>query len=102
MPRTGHDRRSRARRSRRCGGGAMTADPAHLEHARKVADAVLYEGYVLYPYRRSAQKNRTRFQFGVLMPPPYSSVDEYEPSASQTECLVECPGDARVDIGLRF
>jgi hypothetical protein len=80
----------------------MTADPAHLEHARKVADAVLYEGYVLYPYRRSAQKNRTRFQFGVLMPPPYSSVDECEPSASQTECLVECPDDARVDIGLRF
>ena len=72
----------------------MTADPAHLEHARKVADAVLYEGYVLYPYRRSAQKNRTRFQFGVLMPPPYRAVDEHEPSASQTECLMECPAGA--------
>src|SRR6516164_7586289 len=80
----------------------MTADPAHLEHARKVADAVLYEGYVLYPYRRSAQKNRTRFQFGVLMPPPYRAVDEHEPSASQTECLVECPPDAEIDVGLRF
>ena len=80
----------------------MTADPAHLEHARKVADAVLYEGYVLYPYRRSAQKNRTRFQFGVLMPPPYRAVDEHEPSASQTECLMECPPDAELDIGLRF
>jgi hypothetical protein len=80
----------------------MTADPAHLEHARKVADAVLYEGYVLYPYRRSAQKNRTRFQFGVLMPPPYGAVDEHEPSASQTECLMECPADAELDIGLRF
>src|SRR6516165_9457293 len=80
----------------------MTADPAHLEHARKVADAVLYEGYVLYPYRRSAQKNRTRFQFGVLMPPPYRAVDEHEPSASQTECLIECPADAELDIGLRF
>ena len=81
---------------------AMTADPAHTEHARKVADAVLYEGYLLYPYRRSAQKNRTRFQFGVLMPPPYHAVDEHEPSASQTECLVECPADAGIDIGLRF
>ena len=80
----------------------MTADPAHLEHARKVADAVLYEGYVLYPYRRSAQKNRTRFQFGVLMPPAYRSVDEHEPSASQTECLLECPADAELDVGLRF
>jgi hypothetical protein len=80
----------------------MTVDPAHLEHARKVADAVLYEGYLLYPYRRSAQKNRTRFQFGVLMPPPYRAVDEHEPSASQTECLIECPADAELDIGLRF
>jgi hypothetical protein len=80
----------------------MTADPAHIEHARKVADAVLYEGYLLYPYRRSAQKNRTRFQFGVLMPPPYRTVDEHERSASQTECLVECPPDAEIDIGLRF
>src|SRR5215472_4318467 len=80
----------------------MTTDPAHLEHARKVADAVLYEGYVLYPYRRSAQKNRSRFQFGVLMPPPYRAVDEHEPSASQTECLIECLADAEIDIGLRF
>ena len=80
----------------------MTADPAHIEHARKVADAVLYEGYLLYPYRRSAQKNRTRFQFGVLMPPPYRAVDEHEPSASQTECLIECLADAEIDIGLRF
>src|SRR5215470_13337927 len=80
----------------------MTADPGHIEHARKVADAVLYEGYLLYPYRRSAQKNRTRFQFGVLMPPPYRAVDEHEPSASQTECLMECPADAELDIGLRF
>jgi hypothetical protein len=80
----------------------MTADPAHTEHARKVADAVLYEGYLLYPYRRSSQKNRTRFQFGVLMPPPYRAIDDCEPSASQTECLVECRDDAGIDIGLRF
>jgi hypothetical protein len=80
----------------------MTADPAHIEHARKVADAVLYEGYLLYPYRRSAQKNRTRFQFGVLMPPPYRAVDEHEPSASQTECLAECLAGAEIDISLRF
>ena len=59
---------------------------------------MLYEGYLLYPYRRSAQKNRTRFQFGVLMPPAYRAVDDCEPSASQTECLVECPDDAGVDI----
>ena len=36
--------------------------------ARAVADAVLYEGYVLYPYRASARKNQLRWQFGVLGP----------------------------------
>ena len=37
--------------------------------ARAVADAVLYEGYLLYPYRASSAKNRSRWQFGVLGPP---------------------------------
>ena len=73
-----------------------------MKQAREVADAVLYEGYLLYPYRQSSQKNRTRFQFGVLMPPAYRAVDDCEPSASQTECLVECSGDAQVEILVRF
>jgi hypothetical protein len=80
----------------------MTTDPGHLAHARQVADAVLYEGYLLYPYRQSAQKNRTRFQFGVLMPPAYREVDDFEPSASQTECLLECADDDVVEILVRF
>jgi hypothetical protein len=80
----------------------MTPDPAHLAHARQVATAVLYEGYLLYPYRQSAQKNRSRFQFGVLMPPGYRAVDDCEPCDSQTECLLECADDARVEILVRF
>lgn len=77
-------------------------DPAHLLHARKVADAVLYEGYLLYPYRQSAQKNRVRFQFGVLMPPAYLATDGSERSASQTECLAEPRSAAEADITIRF
>ena len=80
----------------------MRPDPAHLEHARRVADAVLYEGYLLYPYHQSARKNQVRFQFGVLMPPAYGEIDACEPSASQTECLVECRPDAQVRILVRF
>jgi hypothetical protein len=80
----------------------MRLDPGHLEHARKVADAILYEGYLLYPYRRSATKNQVRFQFGVLMPPGYQELDDSEPSASQTECLLECPDDAEILVVLRF
>ena len=80
----------------------MKLETAHLDQARKVADAVLYEGYLLYPYHQSSQKNQARFQFGVLMPPGYKTVDPSEPSASQTECLLECADDAQVLVGVRF
>jgi hypothetical protein len=80
----------------------MRLDPAHLAHARQVADAILYEGYLLYPYRQSATKNQARFQFGVLMPPGYAAVDPHERTASQTECLLECADDAQVRVLVRF
>jgi hypothetical protein len=82
--------------------GRSRVDPAFLEHAQRVADAILYEGYLLYPYRGSAQKNQERFQFGVLMPPAYRAVDACEPSASQTECVLECAQDAEIEAALRF
>ena len=71
--RAAHLGRDRARPARPGGPGGIVKsrdriDPAHLDQARQVADAILYEGYLLYPYRASAQKNQERFQFGVLMP----------------------------------
>ncbi|HEY1620086.1 MAG TPA: hypothetical protein VGG25_20850 [Streptosporangiaceae bacterium] len=80
----------------------MRLNPAHLEHARQVADAVLYEGYLLYPYRPSSQKNQVRFQFGVLMPPGYAQLDPHEGASAQTECLLECPDETQVRVLVRF
>jgi hypothetical protein len=80
----------------------MRLNADHLDHARRVADAILYEGYLLYPYHKSAQKNQVRFQFGVLMPPGYALIDPNEASACQTECLLECPDDAAVEVLVRF
>ncbi len=80
----------------------MRLNAEHLEHARKVADAILYEGYLLYPYHKSAQKNQVRFQFGVLMPPGYAVVDPHEASSSQTECLLECSDDTEIRVLVRF
>jgi hypothetical protein len=80
----------------------MSLSPDHLDHARKVADAILYEGYLLYPYHKAAQKNQIRFQFGVLMPPGYAQVDPHEASSCQTECLLECPDTAQVRVLVRF
>src|SRR5579871_3052893 len=55
----------------------------------RIADAVLFEGYVLYPYRASSGKNRMRWQFGVVA--PASPSGDGEPSRFETECVVE-PG----------
>ncbi|MDQ3432917.1 MAG: hypothetical protein M3467_12020, partial [Actinomycetota bacterium] len=79
----------------------MTAPADPFEHARAVADAVLYEGYVLYPYRASARKNQHRWQFGVLTSPRYAAAAG-EPSRSQTECLLEAGDAATVRLRLRF
>ena len=70
-----------------------------------IARAVLYEGYILWPYRRSALKNRQRWTFGGVFPSAYSiasgGVDRMRVRA---QCLVE-GGDAdetRVHVAVRF
>jgi hypothetical protein len=73
-----------------------------FDRAKKIADAVLYEGYVLYPYRASATKNQSRWQFGVVMPREYTEGGGAEPWAMQTECLVEAGDAASLHIKLRF
>jgi hypothetical protein len=71
----------------------------------KVVHAVLYEGYILYPYRASSKKNqRERFTFGRVYPKAYSYAQAgVEPSTMQTECLVRNESrDALLEISLRF
>ncbi len=73
-----------------------------FEAAQRVADAVLYEGYVLYPYHASSDKNRVRFQFGVVAPRDFSEADRSESWEMQTECLLTDAGEARLDLRVRF
>lgn len=75
-----------------------------VDSARAVADAVLYEGYLLYPYRASSAKNQLRWQFGILGPAGAADAGVGEEPTMQTECLIEpAPGGApRVDVHLRF
>jgi hypothetical protein len=72
----------------------------------RLADTVLYEGLLLYPYRASSQKNAVRWQFGVLMPPGYAAADPSERSSCQAEFLIECLPErepaAHVRVVLRF
>ncbi len=73
------------------------------EIAKKVADAVLFEGHMLYPYRPSAIKNRQRWTFGILFPAAYHEVSSgTERRTMHSEFLLEAAEDANLQIELRF
>ena len=84
---------------------SVSHDPAvqsdRFASARLVADAVLYEGYVLYPYRASAQKNQLRWQFGVLAPPDYARFSGSERSSMRTEVIVDPGEQPRLTVRIR-
>ena len=75
-----------------------------LEQVKEIANAVLFEGYLLYPYRQSALKNRTRWTFGAVYPREYSEAnDGIEPWTMHTECLLEGKADdISLDVTVRF
>jgi hypothetical protein len=69
----------------------------NFEAAAKIARAVLYEGYILYPYRPSAVKNRQRWNFGTLHPR-----ESGESSRLVAECLVKRTAETRLDVRVNF
>jgi hypothetical protein len=69
--------------------------------AEQIADAVLYEGYVLYPYRASAAKNRFRWQVGIVTPRDYAEASGSDPWFMQTECLAEVEAGATLSVRVR-
>lgn len=78
----------------------MNADA--LAGARAVADAVLYEGYLLYPYRANARKNQSRWQFGVLGPDGAAAAGVGEESALSAEFVVDPDADPVLTWTVRF
>ncbi|MGC5015268.1 hypothetical protein ACLQ2R_31290 [Streptosporangium sp. DT93] len=71
-----------------------------MDIARRLAEAVLYEGRLLYPHLTSAAKDQVRRRFGVLVPPGFTATADH--SASVTECLLEGAAYAVVHLNLRF
>jgi hypothetical protein len=69
----------------------------NFEPLEKIARAVLYEGFLLYPYRKTAVKNQGRWHFGTLGPAGGSY-----PLEMQTEILLETRPETLVDIKIRF
>lgn len=71
----------------------------------QIARAVLYEGYILYPYRPSV-KSRQRWTFGGVYPKAFSDANPggADGCAMQAQCLLES-GDERsaaIDVRVRF
>jgi hypothetical protein len=75
----------------------------NLGVVEQIAKAVLYEGYMLYPYRPSSVKNQQRWNLGVLCPRFYSeSQNGSEAWTMQTECLVEGSSLTGIEVRVRF
>jgi hypothetical protein len=69
----------------------------------RIAAALLYEGYLLYPYRPSSVKNRQRFNFGVVYPEAYAEGQAgLDPSTMRTECLVVGDEGTVLEVRSRF
>jgi hypothetical protein len=74
-----------------------------VDTTKKIAEAVLYEGYLLWPYRKSARKNQQRWTFGGVYPRAYSEArGEDDPWIMQTQCLVVGDGEATIEVKVRF
>ena len=75
----------------------------NFDGVEKIAAAILYEGYILYPYRPTAIKNRQRWNFGTLYPRVYAEAQRpEEPFRLVAECLVVADAQASLDVRLRF
>lgn len=74
----------------------------HTSSVDAIANAVLYEGYILYPYRR-ALKNRQRWTFGGLFPrDDQQATSGSEPWFLHSECLVRGSEQTRLRVRVRF
>jgi hypothetical protein len=66
----------------------------------QIADAILYEGYILYPYRASALKNAQRWNFGLLYPPAFAAAQTGSDTATMI-CQALLRGES-VNVTIRF
>jgi hypothetical protein len=75
----------------------------NFDSVEKIVAAILYEGYILYPYRPTAIKNRQRWNFGTLYPKVYAQAQRpEEPFRLVAECPVVADKKASLDVRLRF
>ena len=74
-----------------------------MDRVRRIADAVLYEGYVLWPYRRSAHEEPAPVDLRRRLPAaPHARRIPTTACVMQTQCLAQAAPTPRLDVRVRF
>jgi hypothetical protein len=63
----------------------------------QLVDALLYEGYALYPYTPGATKNATPTPFGIVYPPSHAD-GRFRFDHIQLDCLLAEPGPVSCEV----
>lgn len=75
----------------------------NFEPLESIANAVLFEGYILYPYRPSAMKNRQRWSFGTLYPRTFAeTLNPPERWSFAAEVVMEAGEQTTLTARMRF
>jgi hypothetical protein len=80
----------------------MSDQPGALDPVRALAQTVLYEGYVLYPYGARADKNQVRFQWGVLGPVGAEDEGACEGPHARVDGILEGDAASELTVTVRF
>lgn len=73
----------------------------NMARVQAIVEALLYEGYILYPYRSSSVKNRQRWTFGGIFPCAFRG-NNGDASDMQTQVLLCAGQNAEIDVRVRF
>jgi len=63
---------------------------------------LLYEGYSLFPYHRSAIKNQKPVPFGVVFPENYNNYNEHAHSMMHSQSIIKGNKNTKINIDVRF
>ena len=72
-----------------------------MDRVRTIADTVLYEGHLLWPYRRTALRNRRRWTIGGVYPRRYAERNQ-DHWTVRAEFVLETAHRTDVEVTLRF
>jgi len=74
-----------------------------MDAIERLTQTLLYEGYILWPYRRSAVKNAQRWTIGGVYPPAFAEQSGgADRSTVRAECLIEACEGAEVEVTGRY